>query len=118
MSVSSDSTSDSDSQPSPSPGDLRNRTWVTPKVVEFPNPHVGEPMQLVDSTNDAYAALLGGDAGSNPYSPFASKLDWEVAKWAKLQGPSSTSLAELLKLEEVGLSHPEGQSTGNQSFLF
>jgi hypothetical protein len=84
MSVSSDNT-DSRPSPSPPPEGLRKRTWVTPQVVKFPNPHAGEPVRSVDSTNNAYAALLGGNSNSNPYSPFVSKIDWEVAKWAKVQ---------------------------------
>ena len=99
VSISSDNM---DTTPPPSPPeDLRRRTWVTPQVVQFPNPRAGEPVRSVNSTNNVYAALLGEGSASNPYSPFASKLDWEMAKWAKLRGPSSTSLADLLKIEGV-----------------
>ncbi|KZT20962.1 hypothetical protein NEOLEDRAFT_1074287 [Neolentinus lepideus HHB14362 ss-1] len=38
---------------------------------------------------------------TNPYAPFESKLDWEIAKWAKLRGPGSTAMTELLKIEGV-----------------
>ena len=107
MSISSD-TADSDLPATPPPEDLRRRTWVTPKVVKFPNPHAGEPTHSVDSTNNTYATLLGQGSDLNPYNPFTSKIDWEVAKWAKLQGPSSTSLAELLKIEGVILFCPNG----------
>jgi hypothetical protein len=101
MSVSSNNTDPNSSPPSMPFEDLRNRTWVAPHCVKFPNPRVGEPIHSDDPTNNTYATRLGGDSNSNPYSPFASKLDWEVAKWAKLQGPSSTSFAELLKIEGV-----------------
>lgn len=37
----------------------------------------------------------------NVYTPFSSKLDWEVAKWAKLRGPSSTAFTELMGIEGV-----------------
>lgn len=83
------------------PDDLRERTWVRPKVVPFPNPRAGKPVHSANSTNNAYATLLGNNSDSNPFHPFASKLDWEVAKWAKLQGPSSSSLKDLLKIEGV-----------------
>ena len=108
MSVSSDNV---DSGPSPSyvpPEELRERTWVAPKVTKFPSPHAGKPLRSVDPANDIYATRLGNHSESNPYRPFASKIDWEVAKWAKLRGPSSTSLADLLKIEGVTLFYPDG----------
>ncbi|KAG2365018.1 hypothetical protein BDR07DRAFT_1470591 [Suillus spraguei] len=45
----------------------------------------------------------------NPYSPFSSRMDWEIAQWAKLRGPSSTAFSDLLSIEGVnehlGLSY-------------
>ncbi|KAI0039049.1 hypothetical protein FA95DRAFT_1585366 [Auriscalpium vulgare] len=38
---------------------------------------------------------------TNEYHPFPSKLAWEVAKWAKLRGPTSTALTDLLAIEGV-----------------
>ena len=32
---------------------------------------------------------------------FTSRIDWEIAHWAKLRGPSSTALSELLAIEGV-----------------
>ena len=87
---------------------IRERTWVKPKVVTFPNPRAGEPIRSVSSTDNTYATSLGSGSNANPYSPFASKIDWEVAKWAKLQGPSSTSFMELLKIEGVMPFHSDG----------
>ncbi|KAJ7841520.1 hypothetical protein B0H14DRAFT_3694203 [Mycena olivaceomarginata] len=46
---------------------------------------------------------------NNVYAPFNSKLDWEVARWAKLRGAGSTAFTELLKIDGVaqalGLSY-------------
>ncbi|KAM6501567.1 hypothetical protein JOM56_001544, partial [Amanita muscaria] len=39
------------------------------------------------------------DASNDVFEPFKSRLDWEFAKWAKLRGPSSTALTELLAIE-------------------
>ena len=39
----------------------------------------------------------------NFYAPFLSEIDWQVAKWAKLRGPSSTALTELFKIPQVCL---------------
>ncbi|KAF8876086.1 hypothetical protein BD779DRAFT_1613361 [Infundibulicybe gibba] len=44
----------------------------------------------------------------NPYSPFTSKIDWEIAQWAKFRGPSSTAFTELMAIDglvdKLGLS--------------
>ena len=37
----------------------------------------------------------------NIYAPFASELDWLVAKWAKMRGPGSTAFSELLNIPGV-----------------
>ncbi|KAG1827144.1 uncharacterized protein BJ212DRAFT_1294494 [Suillus subaureus] len=37
----------------------------------------------------------------NIYAPFTSKIDWEMAQWAKLQGPSSTAFSDLLSIEST-----------------
>ncbi|KAM6489937.1 hypothetical protein JOM56_014516 [Amanita muscaria] len=36
---------------------------------------------------------------TNPYAPFTSQLEWEMAMWAKLRGPSSTAFTELMAIE-------------------
>jgi hypothetical protein len=38
---------------------------------------------------------------ANIWAPFTSKIDWEVARWAKLRGPGSTAVSELLNIEGV-----------------
>ena len=100
--IESKSDSQSDMEPR-QPEDIRCRTWVTPKIVQFPDPCAGRAVGRDSSSYGAYAAVLGNDLHSNPYHPFASKLDWEVAQWAKLRGPSSTSFADLLKIDGVWL---------------
>jgi hypothetical protein len=35
------------------------------------------------------------------WAPFSTRLEWEVARWAKLRGPSSTALSELLQIDGV-----------------
>jgi hypothetical protein len=41
--------------------------------------------------------------GANPYAPFLFRTDWEIAKWGKLRGPSSTAFTELLEIPGVSL---------------
>ncbi|EAU80829.2 hypothetical protein CC1G_04939 [Coprinopsis cinerea okayama7 len=38
---------------------------------------------------------------TNLYAPFSSKLEWEIARWAKLRGPSSTAFTELMAIDGV-----------------
>lgn len=51
------------------------------------------------------------DGEANIWAPFASKLDWEMARWAKLRGPGSTALTELLKLDGVSFPFDLGKVT-------
>ncbi|KAF8327509.1 hypothetical protein F5887DRAFT_898748 [Amanita rubescens] len=48
-------------------------------------------------------------SSEGPHAPFASKLDWEVARWVKLQGPSSSAVTDFFQIEGVvarlGLSY-------------
>lgn len=62
-----------------------------------------------DQASSGYAAYENTLSGSadNPdriYAPFASRTDWEIARWAKLRGPGSTAVSELLSIERVRLS--------------
>ncbi|KAK7020726.1 hypothetical protein VNI00_017626 [Paramarasmius palmivorus] len=51
----------------------------------------------------------GGSAGSNDYGPFASQIDWEVARWAVKDNIGHNSLDRLLAIpgvvEKLGLSY-------------
>lgn len=74
-----------------------------PTIVEFPSPHAGAPIHA-DSTTDSTYALYGKSvpySEENVYAPFASKREWEIGRWAKLRGPGSTALSELLKIDGV-----------------
>ncbi|KAI9436290.1 hypothetical protein H4582DRAFT_2112156 [Lactarius indigo] len=46
---------------------------------------------------------------SSIWAPFRTQCDWEIARWAKLRGPSSSAVADLLAIPEVtdklGLSY-------------
>ena len=42
-------------------------------------------------------------ASQNIYAPFKSETDWLFAKWAKLRGPGSNAVTELLKIPKVSL---------------
>lgn len=38
-----------------------------------------------------------------PWGAFQSQIDWEFARWAKLRGPSSTAVSDLLNIDGVSL---------------
>ncbi|KAH9058056.1 hypothetical protein EDB87DRAFT_1675459 [Lactarius vividus] len=58
--------------------------------------------------SSAYEAMRN-TLGDSVWTPFQSQRDWEVARWAKMRGPSSSAVTELLAIPEVverlGLSY-------------
>lgn len=40
---------------------------------------------------------------NNPFYPFASKLDWEIARWANEDGPGQSAFTRLLNIDGVRL---------------
>ncbi|KAF8872990.1 hypothetical protein BD779DRAFT_1613730 [Infundibulicybe gibba] len=62
---------------------------------------------IEDPGYSGYRSALG--EGANQWAPFNSKLDWEIARWAKLRGPGSTAVSDLLSIEgfqdALGLSY-------------
>ncbi|KAM6499612.1 hypothetical protein JOM56_005120 [Amanita muscaria] len=71
------------------------------KIEPFPGEQAGAPIQhssAIQSEFASYRQLLDSD---KEYAPFSSKLDWEIARWAKLHGPSSAAVTELLQIEGV-----------------
>lgn len=73
-----------------------------PIVVQYPDQRAGQPINPTkQSSNATYHTQLIGSDPNNVYAPFTSKLDWEMARWAKLRGPSSTAFSELVSIEGV-----------------
>ena len=68
-----------------------------PAVVKFP----GLAGYSRVANEDVEMRDAAADTHNNPFTPFTSKLEWEVAKWAKLRGPGSTACSELLGIEGV-----------------
>ena len=55
----------------------------------------------MDSEEAEEAGFAAYSDNANIYSPFLSRIDWDVAKWAKLRGPSSNATTELLETPGV-----------------
>lgn len=70
-------------------------------IEKFPSSFAGMPVATAGSEPVylRYASQLG--TSSNPWAPFKSSLDWEIARWAKLRGPGSTAVTDLLKIDGV-----------------
>lgn len=88
--------------------DMRQRSELQASgktiVVHFPSAEAGKVYadhgEGPDGSRRAYAASVG-ITKEEPYAPFKSRLDWEVARWAKLRGPGATAVTDLLKIENV-----------------
>ncbi|KAM6489569.1 hypothetical protein JOM56_014988 [Amanita muscaria] len=87
------------------------------KVEPFPSEQAGSPIlfnSAIQSDFDSYGQLLDSD---NEYAPFSTKIDWEIARWAKVHGPSSAAVTELLKIDglvqKLALSYRNAQELNN-----
>lgn len=73
------------------------------KIVQYtdqhPRSHAGEALAQQETTDSRYNSAI--DGSSNVWAPFNSRIDWEVAQWAKLRGPSSTAFSDLLNIPGV-----------------
>jgi hypothetical protein len=65
------------------------------------NANAGASIRKDWDANSSYQDDLFNN--TTPWAPFTSQIDWEVARWAKLCGPSSTAFSDLLKIEGVRL---------------
>ncbi|KAI0043845.1 hypothetical protein FA95DRAFT_1497959 [Auriscalpium vulgare] len=81
--------------------EAEDQLHLDPKVVPFGG-QAGVPIaQDAAGTYSAYQHALAGQDEANLYAPFRSKLEWEIARWAKMRGPTSTAFTELLQIDEV-----------------
>ncbi|KAG1879977.1 hypothetical protein F4604DRAFT_1879899 [Suillus subluteus] len=79
-----------------------------PTIEKFLRHHAGAPILISGTTAfESYNNVLQG--ADNVWAPFVSRIDYEVAKWAKLCGSGSTTFSELLAVEglhdALGLSY-------------
>ncbi|KAG2085840.1 hypothetical protein BD769DRAFT_1374013 [Suillus cothurnatus] len=70
-------------------------------IVPYPDSQAGKLITRaeVQDANTTYGFSIGN--AENPYSPFSSRMDWEIAQWAKLCGPSSTAFSDLLSIRGI-----------------
>jgi hypothetical protein len=73
------------------------------EVERFPFGRPGAPIPgraQEPSEYESQAASMG-----SAWAPFRSQLEWDVARWAKLRGGSSTAVSELLAIPGVRASN-------------
>ncbi|KAI0316531.1 hypothetical protein OF83DRAFT_239726 [Amylostereum chailletii] len=86
-----------------------------PAYVEmFPGGRAGEPIPgQQPSQYDRFRDHFDRAAPGNLWAPFRSELDWRIAQWAKLRGPTSSAFSDLLSIDGVvdhlGLSYKNGR---------
>ena len=68
---------------------------------KYPSSLAGKALSHEESRDCVYDVLVGG--GDNPWAPFRSKKDWEIARWAKFRGVGSTAFSEILAIDGVSL---------------
>jgi len=81
---------------------MESSLWAETTTDRFIQGQPGQVIHVEDS--DAYEHDVRDFDVHDPdnvWAPFQSKMDWSVAKWAKLRGPSSTAVTELLSIEGV-----------------
>ena len=77
--------------------------WGDVRVEAYPGKSAGAFHSQGIPTTKEFENTLGGPS-PNLFAPFSSQTDWELAKWAKLQGLGSTAFTELMGITGVGIS--------------
>ncbi|KAF7372382.1 hypothetical protein MVEN_00098600 [Mycena venus] len=97
-------------EPAPSLGDVAHQArgdplsksasfshHTLPVLVDGPE----KPLRTETLPYTKYSDLIPQSA-DNPWAPFMSQVDWEVAKWAKLRGSTTTAVTDLLAIDGYG----------------
>ncbi len=79
------------------------QTMSTPVVDRFPFGSPGMPIPDKPQGPSAYESQQATSMDSS-WAPFRSKLDWDIAQWAKMHGQSSTTVSDLLGMPGVCVS--------------
>ena len=66
----------------------------------FPHGNPGAPIPAVHQGSSRYQRSQEA-FGASVWAPFTSQCDWEMARWAKMRGPTSSAVEDLLAIPEV-----------------
>src|ERR1700759_5276274 len=67
------------------------------EIEPFPLATAGAPIPGSNHGPSSFEAYQESIGSNNNFAPFRSRLDWEVAQWAKMHGPSSSAVSKLLE---------------------
>jgi hypothetical protein len=69
-------------------------------VVKFPDANAGASYHTDDNSgyHDYQTRVKNPES---PWAPFKSRMEWEIARWAKIRGPGSTAFDELIQIQGV-----------------
>jgi hypothetical protein len=73
-------------------------------IEQFPGDQAGAPLEHINPCQSNFEKYQQQLNNNTEYAPFTSRVDWEIARWAKIYGPSSNAVNELLKIDGVSLS--------------
>ena len=71
------------------------------EIEQFPLATAGAPIPGSDRRPSGFEAYQQSIDSNNNYAPFNSRLDWDIAQWAKTHGLSSSAVTKLLEIEGV-----------------
>ncbi|KAF7796673.1 hypothetical protein EIP86_007856 [Pleurotus ostreatoroseus] len=80
---------------------LRQQVYTANFPSETAGQPINEPNTATAGFNDYLDQVPHVGGPDNIFSPFESELDWKIARWAKLRGPGSTAVSELLEIPGV-----------------
>jgi hypothetical protein len=73
-----------------------------PQIVVDRFPHGSPGAQIPEAPQGSSLYQSSREAfGASVWAPFHSQCDWEIAHWAKMRGPTSSAMEELLAIPEV-----------------
>ena len=79
---------------------LRQKIVAQKFTESYPTSNAGAP--ITDSSpHIPPSGPYDSNSDNNPYFPFSDRMNWEIACWAKLRGPGSTAISELLSIDKV-----------------
>lgn len=79
---------------------LPPQTPSTLVIVQFPFGNPGWPISEMPQGSSAYESWEATSTNS-PWAPFQSELDWNMARWLKMYGRSSSAVTKLLTMPGV-----------------
>jgi hypothetical protein len=82
---------------------LESDPFVVRYSSRYPQSRCGAIKKSRQTIDEQYSSAV--NKATNPWAPFASEVDWKVARWAKLRGAGSTAFSDLLAIDGVSPSN-------------